>query len=174
MKILEPCRTLIVLSLQSSSFRLLALWFLFFPINQHNVWYNSSYYLLHQNYIENNKHFTVFPLISLMYVAWICNAELIFESIERLWNKIYLEIRPHGQSQWRNDISNQSDLKKISSTKDFTESLWYKNSWEHLDHLWLQNFQAPCTASCCSETLLPLGKILNYELYMLPAVRMRV
>lgn len=70
-------------ALRAALFRLLALWFLLhsFPkqINQHKVWYNSSYYLLHQNYIEINKHFTVFLLISLMYVAWICNAELIFE-----------------------------------------------------------------------------------------------
>jgi len=76
-------------ALRAALFRLLALWFLLhsFPIqiNQHNVWYNSSYYLLHQNYIEMNRHFTVFLLISLMYVAWICNAELIFEPIERPW-----------------------------------------------------------------------------------------
>lgn len=93
--ILEPYRTLFVLSLESPSFWLLALWFfvLFFlnTKNQLRVW--QFFVLPIASELYNNKHFTVFLLISLMYVAWIFNAELIFaydiiEPIERLWNKI--------------------------------------------------------------------------------------
>lgn len=57
--------------------------------------------------LYNNKHFTVFPLISLMYVAWICNAELFFaydiiEPNERLWNKINI---PWNQMGLKDSLS---------------------------------------------------------------------